>query len=201
MKPPVKLLLVPAGIVVLPGPAQVTQQIGLALLLGKADDRVVDTPKVGHQNPVEAGVEQFLQDTAVTPGIDQLVHGILEGRAPQPEGLPLNPPTRLIGVQHGLAPDLVQNAVVPGTQDLTRSVPYLHQPAFRHGEMQVVVVDIQNLPQSHALQVMHYPPQTDGTMPNLAVRQGVLHHRLHLLAAMGAPVPGDQMLGDRWPGI
>jgi len=38
-KPPVKFRPIPARIVVVPGPGQVTQQIGQALLLGKADDR------------------------------------------------------------------------------------------------------------------------------------------------------------------
>ena len=176
-KPPVKRRPVPAGIVVMPGPVQVTEQVRQAFLFGKTEDRVVGTPEVCHQNPVEAGVEQLLQNTADTLGIDQVVHGILGGQAPQPEGLPLYPPTRLIGVQHSLTLDLLQNAVVPGPQDLTRPVPCLHQPDFRHREMQVMVVDIQNLPQSRALQAMHHPRQADGPMPDLAIRQCVLHHR------------------------
>jgi hypothetical protein len=99
-KPPVKLRPVPAGIVVMPGPVQVTEQVRQAFLFGKTEDRVVCTPEVCHQNPVEAGVEQLLQNTTDTLGIDQVVHGIPRGQAPQPEALPMHPPTRLIGVQH-----------------------------------------------------------------------------------------------------
>jgi len=106
----------------------------------------LQVPKVGHQQPFEAGAEKLLQDTTATPGINQVVRADHRGQAPQPKGLPLNPPTRLIGVQHGLALDLVQDPVIPETQDLTRPVPCLHQPAFRHREMLVVVVDFQNLP-------------------------------------------------------
>ena len=38
-------------------------------------------------------------------------------------------------------------------------------------------------------------------MPDLAIRQRVLHHRLHLIAALGALPPGDHILGDRRLGI
>ena len=105
-KPRVKLRPVPAWIVVMPGPAQVTEQVRQAFLFGKANDRFVGTPEVGHQNPIEAGAEQFLQNTSAPSGIDQVVHRIFGRQAPQPEGLPLHPPTRLIGVQHRLTLDL-----------------------------------------------------------------------------------------------
>ena len=60
-KPQVKFRPVSAGIVVVPGPDQVTHQVAQAHLLGKADDRVAGTPEVGHQNPVEVGPEQLLR--------------------------------------------------------------------------------------------------------------------------------------------
>jgi len=200
-KPPVKLRPVPAGIMGMPSPAQVTQQVRQALLFGKAGDRVVCTPEVGQLNPIEAGAEQFLQNTTAPSGIDQVVHGIPGRQAPQPGSLPLYPPTRLIGVQHSLALDLLQNPVVPLAQDLSCPMPCLHTPAFRHREMQVIVVDIQNLAECCALQVVHHPGQTVGPVPDLAVRQGVLDNRLHLLPAVGAPVPGDHMFVHRGSGI
>ena len=198
---PVKFRPVLAGIVVVSSPAQVSQQMGQALLLGQAHDRVVSTPEVGNQHPVEKCPEQLLQHTATTTGIDQVVHCVLGRQTPQPEGLTQHPPSRLVGVQHRMSLDVFQDAVVPGPEDLAHAVPCLDKAAFCHREMQMVVVDIQNLAQRCPLQVMHHPRKADRPVPDLAVRQSVLHHWLHLFPAVRTPVPGEHMLGDRWLGI
>ena len=111
------------------------------------------------------------------------------------------PPSRLVGVQYSLSLDVFQDAVVPGPEDLAHAVPCLDKAAFCHREMQVVVVDIQNLALRRPLQVMHHLRKADSPVPDLAVRQSVHHHWLHLFPAVRTPVPGEHMLGDRRLGI
>ena len=96
------------------------------------------------------------------PGFDQLVQRVLGREKPQPEGFPLNPPSRLVRVQHSLPLNVLQDPVIPRSQDIAHVVPRLVKAAFRHRELPVVVVGIQNLAQHRPLQVMHQPRQADG---------------------------------------
>ena len=186
----------------MPSPAQVSQQMGEALLPGQAHDRVVRTLEVGHQDPVEECPEQHLQYTATTTGIDQVVQRpwLPNTTARRSDPAPAIPSRRC---SLPPSPRFISESRMPSYQGckIAHAVPCLDKAAFSHREMQVVVVGIQNLAQRRALQIMHHPRKADRPVPDLAVRQSVLHHRLHLFPAVRTPVPGEHMLSDRWLGI
>jgi site-specific DNA recombinase len=186
----------PEGGTVDPGARLRSDGVRQALLLLRADDRVVGRPEVGHQHPGELLLEELLQGRGASAAVDHVVGQIGRRKAPQPMGLAVDPPAGLVGVQHRAAQGLGLDLQVPDQEDLAEPPPHLHQAPGGELEVQVEIEDVEDLGQRHAQQVVepgreHHDPQADGR-----AGQGIGHDRLDGVAALRAPVPRDDVLGD-----
>src|SRR6516165_2069252 len=135
-------------VVVMLGPFQVAQQVWQAFLLPRADDRVVGAPEVGHQHPSELLLEEFLQGRTAAAPVDHVIGNGLGGKAPQPVGLAIDPPSRLVGMKYCTVESLGLDLQVPGQEHLAQPVPHLDQATGGELELKMEVEHVDDLRQS-----------------------------------------------------
>ena len=160
-------------------------------------DRVVCSPEVGDQDPLDRLCEERRKRWRASGTIDHVERRLGGAEAPQPPGLAHDAPAGFIGAEYAGGLHHLTDLFMPGPQDVGDPVRVLDDAPLADGELKVGVQDRLDLRKGDSQAEAQPRDEYNQTMPEGRSGQGIGHRGLDYLPAGIAVVPWDRVL-DRF---